>query len=137
MRKLVCRLSAISTPSQIGSMPICISTGPAMGTTMITISTKSSGKPRTKITSITTRSAPYLPPGTASRKARTTSSPPRPRNTSEKSVAPISVAKIIAVTLIEEWQVAPRMPSRKVRQSATRMPLKSTTASTAAAASAT
>ena len=63
MRKLVCRLIAIITPSQIGLTSICRMTGPTIGTTTKMISMKSRKKPRTNITTITAAMAPKAPPG--------------------------------------------------------------------------
>jgi hypothetical protein len=83
------------------------STGPTIGMTMMVISTKSRKKPITKITAITASSAPYCPPGMAESSSFTVSSPPRPRKTRLNSVAPISVAKIIAVMVMVVCDTAP------------------------------
>ncbi len=72
--------------------------GATMGTTTKVISIKSRMKPSRNISSMTMNMAPTTPPGRLVSSSRTTSSPPKPRNTSEKIDAPIRIMNTMQVT---------------------------------------
>ena len=61
---------------------------------------------------MTTVMAPSAPPGSAVSNSWTMSSPPKPRNTSENSCAPITITKTIEVMRVVARITSIRMRSR-------------------------
>ena len=88
---------AIIIPSQIGSAPIAINTGPTIGTMTKLISMKSRIKPNRKIKTITKTIEPKRPPGIELNICSMSSSPPKPLKTRENTEAPIKMIKTIEV----------------------------------------
>src|SRR3546814_1291878 len=97
----------------MGSSPIVSSTGPTMGTTTKMISMKSRKKPMKNIRAMTTNMAPKAPPGISASTASTISSPPRPRNTSEKTDAPSRMTKTMAEIFTVDCITSDRMRSEE------------------------
>ena len=74
--------------------------GAKMGTTIKQICKKSRKKPRQKIRAMLTVRKPQAPPGNWVRTCATRSSPPIPRNTSPKAVAPMRIRNTMLVSLV-------------------------------------
>ena len=103
------KLIAIIIPSQIGSAPIAINTGPTIGTMTKLISMKSRIKPNKKIKTITKTIEPKRPPGIELNICSMSSSPPKPLKTREKTEAPIKIIKTIEVMAADCFTVSDKV----------------------------
>ena len=91
---------AISTASHNRSTPMPAAMGARMGTTMKQIWRKSRKKPSRKMRSMLAMRKPSVPPGRLVITSSTRWSPPMPRNTRPKAVAPIRIRNTMLVSRV-------------------------------------
>src|SRR5690606_40170217 len=96
VKKEVSRQMTNIIATHTGSTPILNSTGATRGNTIRVISTQSRKKPSKKVINKTVSNTPVVPKGRPVMAPSITSSPPSPRKTDAKTVAPMKIPKINA-----------------------------------------